>query len=180
MWPQNSQALGVAISPSSLEFIGHYDQKSLQVKNTSKEPIAVKIYTDDFVDSFLFSPSEFELLPEQLYIVNIDSDFSLQKPGVLQTNISVLSKALDNKSFNAISGVKIPVKVYISSSQFIWSGPMVFVLVFLALFLVYFVYRSFIYIFYRKKGKNKPLVDLNFLLHHKKKWYHKIFKLKKQ
>src|SRR3989339_739351 len=142
--PLTVQAVGLSVSPSSL---------------------------DDFSKEISLEPAEFNLSPQEIALVNISADFNHLSAGVRKTNISVLSQALDKKSFNAISGIKVPVSIYVTESYFKWSGPAVFVVVFLGLGVIFMLWYLLVYIFRLKPKKNK-LAGFNFLLHHKrKKWY---------
>ncbi|MFA6466864.1 MAG: hypothetical protein WCV71_03325 [Patescibacteria group bacterium] len=170
--PLPSQAVGISVQPSSIDLLSpDVVEKKLSVKNISKEPIVVHIYVDDFSDNINIEPNEFELLPEQVTSVRISGDFSNFSAGTQKTNISVLSKALDKKSFNAISGIKIPLSIYINKDYFQWSGPAVFVVVFLGGLIIFYLFRVFVRIFSKQKKKGHWF-SINLLVHHKKKsWY---------
>lgn len=169
--PLPSQAVGISIQPPTVDLLWpEIVEERLSVKNISKEPIVVRIYADDFLEISI-EPNEFELLPDQVTSVKISGDFSNFSVGVKKTNISVLSKALDKKSFNAISGVKIPLSIYVNKNYFQWSGPAVFVLVFFCVLVIFGLFRVLTRIFGRKKKKSQGFF-INLLLHHKKKsWY---------
>lgn len=170
--PLPSQAVGISVQPSTVDLLWpDIVEERLNIKNISKEPIVVHIYVDDFLENINIEPNEFELLPDQVTPVKISGDFSNFSAGVQKTNISVLSKALDKKSFNAISGVKIPLSIYVNKNYFQWSGPAVFVLVFLGVLVIFGFFRVLSRIFGKKKKKGQRFF-INLLLHHKKKsWY---------
>jgi len=170
--PLSVKAVGISVTPSTVDLLyPDIVKEKITVKNISTEPIMVYIYADDFLDNINIVPNEFELLPDQLSLVNILGDFNNFETGIQKTNISVLSKAKDKKSFNAISGIKIPVNIYISKSYFIWSGEAVFVVVFLSLLAIFGLIYIFINIF-NKKSKKYKKEFINLLIHHqKKKWY---------
>lgn len=170
--PLTVQAVGISVSPSAIDlFSPNVSAKEIVIKNISAEPIVIYVYPDDFSDNIEISPNELELLPAQVSAVNIRADFRDFDQGVIHTNVSVLSKAKDKKSFNAISGVKIPTSIYINKSNFMWSGPAVFVVVFVGLLTAFGFMRLLGFLFYKKSAKKKwPSAD--FLKHHKrKKWY---------
>lgn len=170
-FPLTVEAVGISVTPSSIELLSpDVASKKISVKNISAEPIIVRIYADDFSDNIRITPAEFDLLPEEVSPVSIDGDFDNLNPGVKKTNISVLSQAKDQRSFNAISGLKIPVSIYITDSYFKWSGPAVFVVVFLGLGIILILAYLLFNIFQFRPKKNK-FAGLDFLLHHKKKWY---------
>ena len=167
--PIGSQALGVAVSPSSLEML--YPDKqttSLNIRNISEEPVLVFIQVDDFANSLSVQPTELKLLPDEVGQIQLKGDFSNQPSSLQKTNISVISKAIDKRSFNAASGLKIPLTIYITKHYFQWSGSAVFVVVFLVLLLVALLVQLFFWLFKtRKKKKHWLRVDLS--SHHKKK-----------
>ncbi|MFA6307823.1 MAG: hypothetical protein WCS88_00635 [Patescibacteria group bacterium] len=170
--PLPSQAVGISVTPSAIDLLyPDIVEKKITIKNISTEPIIIYVYADDFSSNINIEPAEFELLPDQISRVNIAGDFSDFESGIQKTNISVLSKAKDKKSFNAISGVKIPISVYINKSYFTWSGSAVFVVVFFVLFIIWGLIYLFINIFSKKPKKHsKELINL--LIHYKKKrWY---------
>ena len=146
LFPLPSQAVGISVSPSSVDLLSpNVFEKSISVKNISQEPIIIRVYADDFSNNLLIEPNEFELWPDQVSPVKITTDFENFSPGVQKTHISVLSKALDKRSFNAISGIKIPLTIYISESYFIWSGPLIFLLVFFGLLIKLFIDSYYIH-----------------------------------
>lgn len=170
-FPWSAQAVGLSVSPSTLDLLSpDISYQEIVVKNISAEPILVKVYADDFQDNISISPQEFELLPEQLSPVKISANFNSFSPGIKKTNISVLSQAKDKRSFNAISGIKIPTNIYINETYFNWSGPAVFVAVFFGLLFIWGLSRLFLIIF-AKKPKKRGMFSVDFLFHHKKKWY---------
>jgi hypothetical protein len=173
--PLPSQAVGISVQPSSIDlFWPDIVDEKISVKNISKEPIVVHVYVDDFSEAINIEANEFELLPDQVAPVKISGDFSNFSAGTQKTNISVLSKALDKKSFNAISGIKIPLSIYINQTYFEWSGPAVFVAVFLGGLIIFFLFRIFVRIFSRQKKKSHWF-SINLLVHHKKKSWYKWF-----
>jgi hypothetical protein len=170
--PLSARAVGVSVSPSSVDLLSpdFVDQK-ISIENISSEPIIVYVRADDFSDNINILPNEFELLPEQISLVKISGDFNDFSVGTKKTNISVLSKALDKRSFNAISGIKIPLSIYIDHEYFKWSGQAVFVVVFFGL-LIALVFIKLLALIFTRKTKKKRWLSINLLHHHKaKKWY---------
>jgi len=170
--PLSVKAVGVSVSPSAIDLVSpHVSEQKITVENISSEPIVVYIYPDDFTDQISIWPQEFELLPYQVSPVNISADFDSFSQGVKKTNISVISKAKDKKSFNAISGIKIPTTIYISHSYFVWSGAAVFLVVFFGLLIIFTLVQLFMMAFSKKNKKNNWFT-VNLLKHHRKKtWY---------
>lgn len=167
VWPACSQAVGVSVNPSSLQIISpkFWDNK-LTITNISPEPIMVSILADDFGEYFDIRPSETELLPQEKLVVSVDGDFSNFESGIKNTNLSVISRALDKKSFNAASGIKIPVTINIAQEYFHWSKEAVFVAVFIGLFVLALIIETIFWIL--RSRKKKPKGPVNFL--HKRRF----------
>ena len=73
---------------------------------------------------------------------------------------------MNKKSFNAASGLKIPVTIHISGkSYFQWSGATIFILVFASLMIIYSITEIIVRLFRRKKKKKW---SLNLKKHHRK------------
>jgi len=117
-------------------------------RNISLEPILVTVFPDDLEEFIKISPVEFELMPEEKTPVNILLDFKQSKSGLKKTDISIISRALEKQSFNAASGIKIPLSIYFDNGLFKWSGLLVFVVVFFSILLAFLLARL---IFWRKK-----------------------------
>ena len=172
LFPLSVKAVGLSVTPPSIDLIyPNIVEEKITVKNISSEPVIVGVYADEFSDNLNIYPNEFELWPGQIRPVRISGDFSSYSEGVKKTNISILSKAKDKKSFNAISGIKIPLSIYINGNYFTWSGPAVFIVVFLGLLIIFVLAHVLIFLFRGQPKKYKwPIVNL--LVHHKKKkWY---------
>lgn len=149
-------AVGVAVNPSELEIVLPGDnQTTLQVTNISDEPVMVFISSDDFADNIITDPIEVQLLPEQVTQVRVVADFANTPAGVKKTNISVVTQAIDKRSFNAASGIKIPLTINIARSYWQWSGEAVFVLAFLSLFVLFFI----IWLIHKSIKKKKAVIN---------------------
>ena len=154
--PLKTWAVGVAVSPSELQIVLPGDnQATLQVTNISDEPVMVFVSPDDFADNVITDPTEIQLLPEQVTQIKIISDFANTPAGVKKTNISVVTQAVDKRSFNAASGIKIPLTINIAKSYWHWSGEAVFVLAFLSLFILAFI----IWIIHKLSKKKKAVIN---------------------
>lgn len=161
--PLSAQALGVSVSPSKLEIIQRDDNKtSLIITNISSETISVSVFSDDFKDYISISPAQFELLPEEKIKVNVLANFDDKETLIKRTDVSIVSQTLDKKSFNAASGIKIPLSVYIINKQFQWSGALVFLVVFFGVLLLLAFLKLFFW-FVRPKKKKKFWPKVNFL-----------------
>ncbi|MBU1203374.1 hypothetical protein KKH39_05020 [Patescibacteria group bacterium] len=170
IFPFSCQAVGISVSPSSLEmFYPSVGDSYIDIQNISEEPIVVYIYTDDYKDNFVFNVQEMELYPEEISRVALSVDFKNSPEGLKYTNISVLTKALDKKSFNAFSGLKIPTTVYVTKSFFYWTKEAVFVGVFFGILLLLGIY-NLLFIIIRHFKRKKHFLSSNLLKKHKK-WY---------
>ena len=156
----------------------YQDQQILDLKinNISQEPISVTVIADDLVEYINIRPAEFTLLPEEIMLVNLDLDFTDQPSGIRKTDISIISKALDKQSFNAASGIKIPLTVAIVSSAWQWNAASIFLAIFASLIFLALLIQA-MFILWRPRKKHSFL-SLDFALHHKKgnKLIKKIFK----
>jgi hypothetical protein len=177
LFPNISQAVGVAVEPSSLEFIYNANQsETLLISNISQEPIVITVQADDLADNINIQPSEFTLLPDQVSPVDLEFYFTDQQSGIKKTNISIISKALHKKSFNAASGIKIPVTIAIVIDRWQWNAATIFLVVFSTLLLLGLV-AQIIFILWRPRKKHSFL-SIDFVWHHKKgnNLFKKIFK----
>jgi len=166
--PLRSQAVGISVTPPSLDIIFPDTKEShLVITNISQEPVVVSIRPDHFADYIKVIPSEISLLPEEVSKVKIESHFEEFTAGVNNTYISVITKPLDKKSFNAASGLKIPITVHIVQSYWQWSGAIIFIVVFFSLFILALVIQS-IFILFKFKKRKRGWLGTNFLIHHKK------------
>lgn len=167
-------AVGLEVKPSNINIL-YPDNKEidLSITNISKEPIFVTAQADHFGDNIEVYPSELQLLPEQVSKLKIVSNFDGHKEGVKNTYISIVSKPLERQSFNAASGIKIPMTINISQSKWRWSGPAVFVISFLFLFLLAVIIQGIVSLFNIRYKKTK--FHINLLKQHKKPWYKRIF-----
>jgi hypothetical protein len=151
--PLKVLAVGVAVNPSELQIVLPGDnQTTLQITNISDEPVMVFVSPDDFVDNIIIDPAEIQLLPEQATQIRITTNFANTSAGVKKSNISVITQAVDKRSFNASSGIKIPLTINIAKSYWQWSGEAVFVLVFLSLFALFFIIWLIIKFIKKKKA----------------------------
>jgi hypothetical protein len=172
-----AQAVGVAIDPAELDVIYH-DKTSvnLKINNISLEPISVNVQADDLQEYISIQPNEFVLLPQEIMVINLALDFTDQNSGIQKTNISVISKALDKQSFNAASGIKIPLTVAIVAGAWQWNAGSIFLSVFAGLLFLALLVQAIIILSRPRKKHN--FLALNFLWHHKKSknFINKIFK----
>lgn len=171
LFPLSVRAVGVSINPSELDIVLPATTiQNLNIKNISAEPIVVSVYMDDFIDQISAVPNEFQLLPDEVGQVKIIPNFDKQASGVKKTNISVVAKAIDKRSFNAASGLKIPLTVHIGQQYWHWTAGTVLGVVFIGLLLLAFIVEIFFF-FIRKNKKRKHTFVHNFLHYHKKKWW---------
>ena len=177
LFPFNAQAIGVAVDPAQLDvFYSGTKKIDLKISNISKEPENISIFPDDLSEYIKVQPKEFILNPEQVTVVKIFLNFTDKKSGVKKTNLSVISKALNKSSFNAASGIKIPLTITISDEKQQWNAGSIFIAVFVSLLFIAMVVQ-FIFILLHFPKKRRYFM-LNFLRYHKKRFrfFHKLFK----
>jgi len=109
VWTAKVSAMGVGLSPTSLDLIVGNDglaRAELTISNPSQEAGLFTVAADDYADWFIFQPSELRLDPQSQQKVKV-----LVKPnqtGRYASNLSILAYPLDTRSFKAASGVKVP------------------------------------------------------------------------
>lgn len=156
------QAVGLTLSPAKIEVLYPAQKKAeLIVTNISSEPILVKVYPDNLVKEILLIEPEFTLMPEAKTKIKIDFNFSDHKSKIYQTNLSVVANTLSASSFNAASGIKVPLSISIEPNKIKLSFIISFV------FLV-FLLIGIIFYYYRRKKAFLHRWHLDFLRLHKK------------
>src|SRR3989344_1749018 len=119
------QAVGLSVSPKELKFsanVGEIVSKKLNVKNPSGEVSVFEIYPDDLGVIVKITPASFILESEQER--EVDVQVRPREEGVLKTNISVVTTPIASSSFNARSGVKIPLEITAGENRS-WFAAMV-------------------------------------------------------
>jgi len=178
-WPLGSLAVGVSVSPSSLDVLFPDIRESyLTVTNISAEPVMVQIELDHFQENIKTEPSEVKLLPEEATKIKLRIDFNGWPTGLENTYLSVVTRALNKKSFNAASGFKIPVTVNITKSYWRWSGAAVFLIVFGGLLIIALMIQV-IFSLFKLRRKKKGWLGTNFIFYHRPFWLKLWHKLKK-
>lgn len=157
------QAVGLTLSPAKIE-VGYPKDKSaeLVVTNISSEPILVKIFPDNLTKEINISDAEFTLMPEAKTKVKINFNFTAHKSQIYQTNLSVVAKALSAASFNAASGIKVPISVSVMPTK---AKLVLFVFLFIVVILGFI---TGIFYYYRRKNSLLHRLHLDFLSLHKK------------
>lgn len=165
------QAVGLTLSPAKIEVSYPKDKSAeLVVTNISSEPILVKIFPDHLTKEINISDAEFTLMPEAKTKVEINFNFAPHKSQIYQTNLSVVANALSAASFNAASGIKVPISVSVTPPK-----TRLVLFSFLFIIIILLLITSF---FYYQKRKSSVLhkLHLDFLRLHKK---HRIIKTNK-
>ncbi|HBT81541.1 hypothetical protein A2757_00515 [Candidatus Giovannonibacteria bacterium RIFCSPHIGHO2_01_FULL_48_47] len=105
-------AVGLSVYPKELRvsaMVGETANYKLNVKNPSGEVSLFEVYPDDLGAIVKVSPSSFILESEESREVSVR--VTARGEGVFKTNISVVATPVASASFNAGSGVKIPVEI---------------------------------------------------------------------
>lgn len=106
------QAVGVSVTPKELKVSGNMGETvnaKLTVKNPSTEVSLFEIYPDELEKMIKPSPSSFILESGESREVTIQ--VTPNESGIFRTNISVLATPVAKASFNAGSGIKIPIEI---------------------------------------------------------------------
>ena len=115
--PVAVQAVGVGVNPLSVAAslkVGQEVVKEIQVTNPSVEPGLFVVSADELADWFKFEPSELRLEARESRSVKVV--VKPTKAGRYSVNLSVIGYPLDTRSFNAGSGLKVPVSLVVSGA----------------------------------------------------------------
>ena len=108
--PISVGAVGVGVEPAGLNFNINSNGQSIntiKLTNPSLEPGLFTIAADDFSDWFTIQPSEIRLEANESRAVKVQ--VKPNQSGRFATSLSVVGYPLDTRSFNAGSGLKLPV-----------------------------------------------------------------------
>ncbi|OIP80571.1 MAG: hypothetical protein COT39_00090 [Parcubacteria group bacterium CG08_land_8_20_14_0_20_48_21] len=111
-------AIGVGVTPSALEVSGRKGgaaEALLMVTNTAQEAGMYRISADDYAAWMVFAPDEIRLEAGESQKIRIR--LLPQQEGIFGTTISVVGYALDKKSFNAGSGIKVPLRFTVTGLE---------------------------------------------------------------
>ena len=176
--PQAVGAVGVSVEPAYLEIIYSSGKTTdLTITNVSQEPVIVNVFPDELIDQIQVYPSELNLLPEEVAQIKLSFDFDDREAGIKKASISVVTKALNKRSFNAASGLKIPVTIAIVPNKFQWQANTIFLTVFFSLLLLAILIQLIFILLRPKKKVLSKATD--FVLHHRqarfRRWLKKLF-----
>src|SRR3990167_11055345 len=110
--PFFASAVGVGVTPSELDVtvsINQTVERELEVTNTSDEPGRYTVSADEYTAYFAIYPPEFDVVPNETQRVRVQ--IAGRKGGRFGTNLTVVGMPIDQRVFNAGSGVKVPVRV---------------------------------------------------------------------
>ena len=116
-------AIGVGVKPSVLELepkIGQFEKTKILVYNISQEAGVFQVFPDELNKWIKIEPNNFRLEAGETKEVNIT--ILAKEDGRKTTNISVLAKPLDRRSFGASSGIKIPLRLNVKEGKSIFSA----------------------------------------------------------
>lgn len=164
--PLQVLAVGLSVEPAKLDINYPQEKKrQLKISNISSEPIFVKVQADDLQNNIKIEPSEFNLLPEEMILLEVAVNFSEPISAVQKTNISIISQALHQNSFKAVSGIKIPLTLQMTEISNFWKWFILAVWALVFILFIYLLWKIFIWFLHRKR---RSFLDLDFLLHHKR------------
>jgi len=111
-------AVGLSVSPKELKVSSRANETvnySLTVKNPSGEVSVFEVYPDDLTSIIKTTPSSFilESGEEREVLVQVRA----RGDGIFKTDISVVATPVAKGSFNAGSGVKIPIQISVGESE---------------------------------------------------------------
>lgn len=122
MWltlPDQTAAVGISVSPPSLELRGEYGKKitgTFSVINPSRETIIYEI-TNDGLLPLVITPTTFLLEPNESANVTVDyhPNDKLTTNKLSATQLSILGRPLTVNPTQAASGVKLPVSIQVGT-----------------------------------------------------------------
>lgn len=115
---QFAYASGLSVTPSKVEHTlsaGEETVITLTIANPTQDVSLVEVYADDFERNISPEVSSFTLEAHEDRLVDVTVLFN--DAGTYSTYISVVTKALGDRSFNARSGIKIPVDVTVTEGS---------------------------------------------------------------
>ena len=121
LFPVLSQAAGIQVSPSKMDFTvemgGEVVIKKLVIVNPTADVQVFEVYPDEFSEIIKANPASFTLEAgaRKIVIVKVDPA-NIEGPSkILRTNFSVLGKPLIETRLQTNTGVKIPTSVTINN-----------------------------------------------------------------
>src|SRR3989338_163140 len=94
-WLNFAGAVGMGVKPKAFDLataIGREVKTQLLVINISTQPAVYQVLVDNYQKNFSFVPESFRLEVGQTQVVNVN--FRFFRPGIYQTDISVVSRPL--------------------------------------------------------------------------------------
>lgn len=118
LFPVLSQAAGIQVSPSKIDFAlraGESASKELIVVNPTADVQIFEAYADEFSEIIKVSPASFTLEAGGRKVVTVTAYFTATEniSQILKTNLSVVGKPLIETRLQANTGVKIPLSIVI-------------------------------------------------------------------
>lgn len=111
-------AIGIGTKPSILDLelrVGQPKKTNILVYNISNEPGIFQVLPEELKNWIEIEPSNFRLESGENQKVQIT--FLAKGDGIKRTNLSVLAKPLDRRSFSINSGIKVPVQLNIQGED---------------------------------------------------------------
>ena len=111
----SASAVGVSVKPNYLsvyQISGQSTSAQILVTNVSGLPAIYQVYPDDFTPRVAVEPQGVRLEPQASQIFTIR--FGFWRPGLYQTNLSVVARSPAVNNLNTASGVKVPLTIKVS------------------------------------------------------------------
>ncbi|MCK5085011.1 MAG: hypothetical protein KAQ64_05150 [Candidatus Pacebacteria bacterium] len=118
LFPVLSQAAGIQVSPSKIDFILEVNKsasKELIVANPTADVQIFEVYPDEFSEIIKANPASFTLEAGGRKTVTVTAHPAITEnvSQILKTNLSVVGKPLIETRLQANTGVKIPLSIAI-------------------------------------------------------------------
>jgi len=120
LFPVLSQAAGIQVSPSKIDFILETNKpvsQELIVVNPTADVQIFEVYPDEFPEIIKTNPASFTLEAggRKTVVITAYSAITENSSQILKTNLSVVSKPLIETRLQASTGVKIPIAIVVKN-----------------------------------------------------------------
>jgi len=169
-------AAGLSVTPDKLSIqtkVKEQASQDIYVKNISPGPVIYNVYSDELVEQIEIQPNFFRLEMGDTQKVKITAQ--PHEAGIYLTNISVVASDLDQREFNASTGVKVPLQIIVLSAAG-FSFPIINLWVIIIAVVAVATLLLILAVNKRKKRSlwQKIGHSVN-LLHHRKPWWKRWF-----
>lgn len=124
--PFGAQALGVSVTPATVAVSAHPDEPTvarIRVTNPSRDVALFEVYPDELETMVTVTPASFTLESNEEREVLIR--ITAQESGQWLTTLSVVGRLMADSSFQAGSGVKVPLTITVSQPSSLFAASII-------------------------------------------------------